>query len=93
MDKAGKATPGVEKMKALGHWNEEWDPLLFLDPGGTDQYMSYQEHVQGRCHGGRNYGSSEARSARSSGLQLGYHNPCGRTGARRREQARDGMSK
>jgi len=128
--KAGKATPGVEKTKALGHWNEDWDPLLFLDPGWTDQYMamcaelyaesvlppkelelllvafdaayphiwprhatSYQERVQGRCHGGRNYGSSEARSARSSGLQLGYHNPCGRTGARRREQARDGMSK
>jgi len=38
--KAGKATPGVEKTKALGHWNEDWDPLLFLDPGWTDQYMA-----------------------------------------------------
>jgi alkylhydroperoxidase/carboxymuconolactone decarboxylase family protein YurZ len=40
LEKAGKATLGVEKMKALGHWNEEWDPLLFLDPGWTDQYMA-----------------------------------------------------
>ena len=40
LDKAGKATPDVEKMKALGHWNEEWDPLLFLDPVWTDQYMA-----------------------------------------------------
>jgi alkylhydroperoxidase/carboxymuconolactone decarboxylase family protein YurZ len=40
LEKAGKVTPGVERMKALGHWNEEWDPLLFLDPGWTDQYMA-----------------------------------------------------
>ena len=40
LEKAGKSTPGVEKMKALGHWNEEWDSLLFLDPSWTDQYMA-----------------------------------------------------
>ena len=40
LDKVGQATPGVEKMKALGHWNEEWDSLLFLDPVWTDQYMA-----------------------------------------------------
>ena len=40
LQKAGEATPGVEKMKALGHWNEEWDLLLFLDPVWTDQYMA-----------------------------------------------------
>jgi alkylhydroperoxidase/carboxymuconolactone decarboxylase family protein YurZ len=40
LDKAGQATPSVEKMKALGHWNEEWDSLLFLDPVWTDQYMA-----------------------------------------------------
>jgi alkylhydroperoxidase/carboxymuconolactone decarboxylase family protein YurZ len=40
LEKAGKATPGVEKMKALGHWTEDWDPLLFLDPGWTDQYIA-----------------------------------------------------
>lgn len=38
--KMGKATPGVEKMKAMGHWSEEWDSLLFLDPVWTDEYMN-----------------------------------------------------
>ncbi|HJZ64774.1 MAG TPA: carboxymuconolactone decarboxylase family protein [Candidatus Acidoferrum sp.] len=50
LDKIGQATPGVERMKALGHWNEEWDSLLFLDPVWTDQYMAmcgalYAENV------------------------------------------------
>ena len=44
------ATPGVEKMKALGHWEEDWDSLFFLDPVWTDQYMAmccelYTENV------------------------------------------------
>lgn len=39
LEKVGKATPGVEKMKATGHWSEEWDSLLFLDPVWTDEYM------------------------------------------------------
>jgi len=50
LEKAGKNTPGVEKMKALRHWNEEWGPLVFLDPSWTDQYMAmcaklYEESV------------------------------------------------
>jgi alkylhydroperoxidase/carboxymuconolactone decarboxylase family protein YurZ len=50
LEKAGKGTPGVEKMKAMGHWNEEWDALVFLDPEWTDQYMAigaelYAENV------------------------------------------------
>jgi AhpD family alkylhydroperoxidase len=40
LQKAGEATPDVEKMTALGHWNEEWDTLLFLDPVWTDRYMA-----------------------------------------------------
>ena len=32
LEKIGKVTLGVEKMKAMGHWSEEWDSLLFLDP-------------------------------------------------------------
>jgi alkylhydroperoxidase/carboxymuconolactone decarboxylase family protein YurZ len=40
LQNAGEATPAVEKMKALGHWDEEWDSLLFLDPVWTDQYMA-----------------------------------------------------
>lgn len=48
--KAGKETPSVEKMKAIGHWREEWDSILFLDPVWTDQYMAlcaplYAENV------------------------------------------------
>ena len=39
LEKMGEATPGTEKMKAIGHWNEEWDSLLFLDPIWTDEYM------------------------------------------------------
>jgi alkylhydroperoxidase/carboxymuconolactone decarboxylase family protein YurZ len=40
LEKVGKATPAVEKMKAIGHWSEEWDSVLFLDPVWTDQYMT-----------------------------------------------------
>jgi len=40
LEKVGKATPGVEKIKAMGHWSEEWDSLLFLDPVWTDEYMN-----------------------------------------------------
>jgi alkylhydroperoxidase/carboxymuconolactone decarboxylase family protein YurZ len=40
LQNTGEAAPGVEKMKALGHWNEEWDLLLFLDPVWTDHYMA-----------------------------------------------------
>jgi alkylhydroperoxidase/carboxymuconolactone decarboxylase family protein YurZ len=40
LQKVGEATPAVEKMKAIGQWNDEWDCLLFLAPAWTDQYMS-----------------------------------------------------
>ena len=40
LEKIGKATPAVGKVKAIGHWSEEWDSLLFLDPLWTDQYMA-----------------------------------------------------
>lgn len=36
---AGGAIPAVEKMKAIGKWNEEWDSLLFFTPSWTEQYM------------------------------------------------------
>ena len=50
LEKIGKATPAVEKVRATGHWSEEWDSLLFLDPAWTDQYMAmaaalYNENV------------------------------------------------
>src|SRR5262249_27877434 len=50
LEKAGKETLAVEKMKAIGHWTEEWDSIFFLDPVWTDQYMAmcgalYAENV------------------------------------------------
>ncbi len=50
LERAGKVTPAVEKMKANGHWSEEWDSVLFLDPVWTDEYMTmcaslYAENV------------------------------------------------
>jgi len=50
LERLGKATPAVEKMKAIGHWSEEWDSILFLDPVWTEQYMGmctslYAENV------------------------------------------------
>jgi alkylhydroperoxidase/carboxymuconolactone decarboxylase family protein YurZ len=50
LERIGKATPAVGKMKAIGHWSEEWDSVLFLDPVWTDQYMAmctslYAENV------------------------------------------------
>ncbi len=40
LQNAGGATAAIEKMKAIGQWNEEWDSLLFLAPVWTDQYMA-----------------------------------------------------
>jgi alkylhydroperoxidase/carboxymuconolactone decarboxylase family protein YurZ len=40
LERIGKATPAVEKMKAIGQWSEEWDSVLFLDLVWTDQYMA-----------------------------------------------------
>ena len=40
LQEAGGAIPAVEKMKAIGKWNEEWNSLLFLAPVWTEQYMA-----------------------------------------------------
>jgi alkylhydroperoxidase/carboxymuconolactone decarboxylase family protein YurZ len=40
LQKAGAATLAVEKMRAIGQWNEVWDSLLYLDPEWTDEYMA-----------------------------------------------------
>ena len=34
------ATPGCDKMKAIGQWNTAWDPFYQLDPAWTDQFMA-----------------------------------------------------
>jgi len=48
--KVGQASTAVEKMKAIGLWNDEWDALLFLAPRFTNEYMEmcremYEEKV------------------------------------------------
>src|ERR1700741_5045134 len=43
-----EATTAVEKMKAIGQWNEEWDSLLFLAPAWTDQFMAMCTELYGR---------------------------------------------
>jgi alkylhydroperoxidase/carboxymuconolactone decarboxylase family protein YurZ len=34
------ATPACDKMKAVGQWNQAWDPFLELDPVWTDEFMA-----------------------------------------------------
>jgi alkylhydroperoxidase/carboxymuconolactone decarboxylase family protein YurZ len=37
--KATSATPAIDKMKAIGQWNDAWNPFLELDPQWTDEFM------------------------------------------------------
>jgi len=34
------STPACDKMKAVGQWNQAWDPFLELDPAWTDEFMA-----------------------------------------------------
>lgn len=34
------ATPACDKMKAIGQWNQAWDPFYALDPSWTDELIS-----------------------------------------------------
>ena len=38
--KPAGATPAIDKMKAIGQWNEAWNLFLELDPVSTDQFMA-----------------------------------------------------
>jgi alkylhydroperoxidase/carboxymuconolactone decarboxylase family protein YurZ len=38
--KGAAPTPACDKMKAMGLWNQAWDPFLELDPVWTDQFMA-----------------------------------------------------
>jgi alkylhydroperoxidase/carboxymuconolactone decarboxylase family protein YurZ len=47
LQKIRKGDPAVERMKAIGQWNEAWDCHLFLAPVFTEEYMEmWQELVQ-----------------------------------------------
>ena len=34
------ATPACDKVRAMGQWNDAWNPFLELDPVWTDQFMA-----------------------------------------------------
>lgn len=38
--KTGVATPACDRMRAMGQWNQAWDPFFAIDPGWTDQIMA-----------------------------------------------------
>ena len=41
------ATPACDKMKAIGQWNEAWNPFFELDPIFTDQFMAMGGPIYG----------------------------------------------
>ena len=41
------ATPAVDKMKAIGQWNEAWDPFYALDAAWTDEFMALGAGIYG----------------------------------------------
>ena len=47
LKKAGGATPAVDKMKALGQWNEAWDPFYDLAPVWTEQFTAASLGIDG----------------------------------------------
>jgi alkylhydroperoxidase/carboxymuconolactone decarboxylase family protein YurZ len=40
LKKAGGVTPAVDKLKAIGQWKAEWEPMLIADPIWTDEFLS-----------------------------------------------------
>jgi alkylhydroperoxidase/carboxymuconolactone decarboxylase family protein YurZ len=45
--KGAVPTPACDKMKAVGQWNQAWDPFLQLDPVWTDQFMATGAAIYG----------------------------------------------
>lgn len=39
LPKTNVATPACEKLKAVGQWNDAWNPFYELDPGWTEEFM------------------------------------------------------
>jgi alkylhydroperoxidase/carboxymuconolactone decarboxylase family protein YurZ len=40
-------TPACDRMKAIGQWNQAWDPFFALDPVWTDQFMATGAGIYG----------------------------------------------
>jgi alkylhydroperoxidase/carboxymuconolactone decarboxylase family protein YurZ len=45
--RAKAATPACDKMRAVGQWNEAWEPFFELDPVWTDQFMATGLQIYG----------------------------------------------
>jgi len=45
--KAEVATPACDKVRAIGQWNDAWNPFLQLDPIWTDQFMATGAAIYG----------------------------------------------
>jgi len=45
--KPSSPTPAVDQMKAIGQWNEAWNPFFELDPSWTDQFMATGAGIYG----------------------------------------------
>lgn len=41
------ATPAVDMMKAVGQWNDAWNPFMELDPAWTDEFMATGAGIYG----------------------------------------------
>jgi alkylhydroperoxidase/carboxymuconolactone decarboxylase family protein YurZ len=41
-------TPACDQMRAMGQWNQAWDPFFDLDPGWTDQFFGPATLIYGR---------------------------------------------
>src|SRR3974390_1346634 len=45
--KTSSPTPAVDKMKAIGQWNDAWNPFFELDPVWTDEFMATGAGIYG----------------------------------------------
>ena len=46
-DRSGVATPFCDRMRAIGQWNDAWDPFYALDPAWTDAFMATGAGIYG----------------------------------------------
>jgi alkylhydroperoxidase/carboxymuconolactone decarboxylase family protein YurZ len=45
--KPSSATPACDKVRAIGQWNDAWNPFLELDPVWTDEFMATGAGIYG----------------------------------------------
>jgi alkylhydroperoxidase/carboxymuconolactone decarboxylase family protein YurZ len=55
MSRGSVPTPACDQMKAIGQWNDAWNPFFELDPAWTDQFMA----TGGPIFGGSTFSAKE----------------------------------